>query len=208
MDTSTLLLAILTLCLVGVTFHAWRLGNERRGVVLLGAGWLIMKTWDDLQCKAVAWARAVIVPMGLALIAISLATPLLSARVWEKWFSVPQLFGLLPIPMACAAAFFAAFHVLSKPKVVAAGYGCVVFASTVLIFIMAFIGLAYSIYPFIVVDRLTVWQAASAHASLVVILIGVAITLPAIIVYTIFMYRVFWGRASVLSYLAPVPIKA
>lgn len=36
MDTSTLLFAILTICLVGVTFHAWRLGNEKRDVVLLG----------------------------------------------------------------------------------------------------------------------------------------------------------------------------
>jgi hypothetical protein len=36
LDTSTLLFAILTLCLVGVTFHAWRLGNEKRDVVLLG----------------------------------------------------------------------------------------------------------------------------------------------------------------------------
>jgi cytochrome d ubiquinol oxidase subunit II len=70
----------------------------------------------------------------------------------------------------------------------------------VLIFIMAFMGLAYSIYPYIVIDRLTVWEAASAHESLVVIFIGVAITLPAIIVYTVYMYRVFWGRASALSY--------
>jgi cytochrome d ubiquinol oxidase subunit II len=65
---------------------------------------------------------------------------------------------------------------------------------------MAFLGLAYSIYPYIVIDRLTVWQAASAHESLVVIFIGVAITLPAIIVYTVYMYRVFWGRATELSY--------
>jgi hypothetical protein len=36
LDTSTLLLTILTACLVGVTFHAWRLGNEKRDVVLLG----------------------------------------------------------------------------------------------------------------------------------------------------------------------------
>lgn len=36
MHTSTLVFAVLTLCLVGVTFHAWRLGNEKRDVVLLG----------------------------------------------------------------------------------------------------------------------------------------------------------------------------
>ena len=169
---------------------------------MLGAGWLIMKTWDELQAKAVAWARKVLWPMGLGLVGISLATPLVSRTVFDKWFAMPQLIGLLPIPVACAAAFYAAWHVTRRPNVVAAGYGWVVFASTVLVFVMAFLGLAYSIYPFIVIDRLTVWQAASAHESLVVIFAGVAVTLPAIVIYTIFMYRVFWGRARELSYVA------
>lgn len=175
---------------------------------MLGAGWLIMKTGDELQLKAVGWARQVLWPMGLTLVGISLATPLISAPVFDKWFSMPEFIGLLPIPVACAAAFFAAFHVTSKPKVVAAGYGWVVFASTVLIFILAFLGLAYSIYPYIVIERMNVWQAASAHESLVVIFIGTAITLPAIVAYTVFMYRVFWGRAGVLSYAAPASGKA
>jgi len=172
---------------------------------MLGAGWLIMKTWDDLQLKAVGWARKVLWPMGVALVGISLATPLVSHTVFERWFAMPQLIGLLPIPVACAAAYFAAWQVIAKPKIVAAGYGWVVFACTVLIFVMAFLGLAYSLFPYIVIDQLTVWQAASAHESLVVIFIGVAITLPAIVVYTIFMYRVFWGRASELSYAGETP---
>ena len=50
------------------------------------------------------------------------------------------------------------------------------------------------------IERLTVWQAASATKSLTIIFVGVAITLPAIIVYTVFMYRVFWGRARALNY--------
>jgi cytochrome d ubiquinol oxidase subunit II len=167
---------------------------------MLGAGWLIMKTWGELQLKAVGWARTALWPMGVALVGISLATPMINQDVFDKWFAMPQFIGLLPIPVACAAAFFAAFHVVRKPAVVAAGYGWVVFASTVLIFVLAFLGLAYSIYPYIVIDRLTVWQAAAAHESLVFIFVGVAITLPAIIIYTVFMYRVFWGRASTLSY--------
>jgi cytochrome d ubiquinol oxidase subunit II len=170
---------------------------------MLGAGWLIMKTEGELRRKAVRWAGKVLWPMGVALVAISLATPMVSPNVFHKWFAMPQLIGLLPIPVACAAAFFAAYHVTSRQRVVDAGYGWVVFASTVLIFMLSFLGLAYSIYPFIVIDRLTVWQAASAHDSLVVIFIGVAITLPAIIVYTAFMYRVFWGKAVALSYTAP-----
>ena len=167
---------------------------------MLGSGWLIMKTGGDLQLKAVAWSRKVLWPMGAALVGISLATPLVSQTVFDRWFGMPQFIGLLPIPVACAAAFFAAFHVTAQPKVVAAGYGWVVFASTVLIFVLSFLGLAYSLYPYIVIDRLTVWQAASATKSLMFIFVGVAITLPAIIVYTVFMYRVFWGRARALSY--------
>jgi cytochrome bd ubiquinol oxidase subunit II len=167
---------------------------------MLGAGWLIMKTGDALQLKSVAWARKVLWPMGAALVGISLATPLVSQTVFDRWFSMPQFVGLLPIPVACAAAFYAAFHVTAKPKVVAAGYGWVIFASTVLIFVLAFLGLAYSLYPYIVIDRLTVWQAASATKSLIFIFVGVAITLPAIIIYTVFMYRVFWGRARALTY--------
>jgi cytochrome bd ubiquinol oxidase subunit II len=167
---------------------------------MLGAGWLIMKTSDELQLKAVAWARRVLWPMGVALVGISLATPMVSQTVFDRWFAMPQLIGLLPIPVACAVAFYAAFHVTAKPRVIAAGYGWVVFASTVLIFVMAFLGLAYSMYPYIVIDRLTVWQAASATKSLIFIFVGVAITLPAIIVYTIFMYRVFWGKARELTY--------
>jgi cytochrome d ubiquinol oxidase subunit II len=91
--------------------------------------------------------------------------------------------------------------VLNRPRTVEAGYGWVVFASTVLVFILAFMGLAYSLYPYIVPERLTVWEAASAHDSLVIIFVGVAVTLPMIIVYTVFMYRVFWGKATALSYL-------
>jgi cytochrome bd ubiquinol oxidase subunit II len=167
---------------------------------MLGAGWLIMKTGDGLQQKAVRWARQALWPMGVALLGISLASPLVSHTVFERWFAMPQFIGLLPIPVACAVAFYAALHVTSRPKVIAAGYGWVVFASAVLIFVMSFIGLAYSLYPYIVIDRLTVWQAASATNSLMFILVGVAITLPAIVGYTIYMYRVFWGRASELSY--------
>ncbi len=167
---------------------------------MLGAGWLIMKTSDDLQTQAAAWGRAVLWPMGIALAGISLATPMVSATVFAKWFSFPELFALLPIPLICVAAFFAIRHVLASPNVVHAGYGWIVFAATVLIFIMAFFGLAYSLFPYIVIDRMSVWQAASATESLTILFVGVAITLPAIIGYTVFMYRVFWGKARELTY--------
>jgi len=168
--------------------------------VLLGAGWLIMKTDGELQQRAVFWARRALWPMAAALVGISAATPLVNEAVVAKWFGVPQIFALLPVPLMCAAAFVAVRWVVTRPAVVAAGYGWLVFVNTVLIFVLAFFGLAYSIFPDIVIGRLTVWEAAAATGSLTVIFIGTAITLPVIVAYTIFMYRVFWGKARALTY--------
>jgi hypothetical protein len=61
-------------------------------------------------------------------------------------------------------------------------------------------GLAYSLYPYIVLDRLTIWEAAAAPSSLMFVFVGVAIVLPFTIAYTIFVYRVFHGKATSLSY--------
>ena len=168
--------------------------------LLLGAGWLIMKTEGELRHRAVGWARRALWPMGVALLAISAATPLVNPAVVEKWFGLPQIFALLPVPLICAAAFFAVHWVVTRPNLIDAGYGWLVFVNTVLIFVLAFFGLAYSIFPDIVIGRLTLWDAAAATGSLTVIFIGVAITLPVIAVYTIYLYRVFWGKAHPLTY--------
>ncbi|TAG45830.1 MAG: cytochrome d ubiquinol oxidase subunit II [Betaproteobacteria bacterium] len=168
--------------------------------VLLGAGWLIMKTDGDLQTRALGWARLATIPFAVGIAAISVATPLVSEIIFNKWFRLPDFFALLPIPLLSAAAVLALWHVTGRKRIVDAGYGWIVFAATVLVLILATLGLAYSIYPFIVIDRMNVWEAASSTSSLVIIAIGTAITLPAIIGYTIFVYRIFWGKATDLSY--------
>jgi cytochrome d ubiquinol oxidase subunit II len=50
------------------------------------------------------------------------------------------------------------------------------------------------------VDKLRYDQAASSPESLFIMFIGVAITLPAILFYTGYSYKVFWGKATDLSY--------
>ncbi len=61
-------------------------------------------------------------------------------------------------------------------------------------------GLAYNLYPYVVIDQLTVWQAAGSPAALKVILVGVCISVPAIVWYTAFSYRVFRGKTGALTY--------
>jgi cytochrome d ubiquinol oxidase subunit II len=66
--------------------------------------------------------------------------------------------------------------------------------------VLAFFGLAYSLYPYLVIDRIDIWQAASSPESLAIILVGAGMTLPVILGYTIYAYRVFWGKAHGHAY--------
>ncbi len=168
--------------------------------VVLGAGWLIMKAEGELHDRAVVWARKAILPFVFGIAAVSVATPLISETIFNKWFQLPGLFALLPIPLITGVAFATLWHVTGKKSIIDAGYGWIVFAATVLVLVLATLGLAYSIYPYVVIDRLNVWEAASATSSLLILLVGVLMTLPAIIGYTIFVYRIFWGKARELTY--------
>lgn len=170
------------------------------GYCLVGAAWLIMKTEGDLQKKAVRWAHIALWGTALGMAVVSIATPLISPRIFDKWFSLPNFFLLLPIPLITAALILLLEIVLRKLPRPNDSYCWVPFTGSVALFILGFHGLAYSFYPYIVPERLTIWQAASAPESLMIILVGALIVLPCIIGYTIFAYRVFWGKVKELSY--------
>jgi cytochrome d ubiquinol oxidase subunit II len=70
------------------------------------------------------------------------------------------------------------------------------FAGAVAIYVLAFIGLAYSLFPYVVIDRLTIWEAAAHPSALVFILVGTLVVLPFILGYTFWSYRIFRGKAT------------
>ncbi|GAB4061119.1 cytochrome d ubiquinol oxidase subunit II [Uliginosibacterium sediminicola] len=167
--------------------------------VLLGASWLIIKTEGALQERAIAWAKAAWLPMCIGMLLISVATPWVSAEVRERWFSMPAFIALLPIPLASGGALLALPMVLRTQRV-RADLCWLPFALAVFVCLFGFFGLAYSLYPFVVMQRITLWQAAAAPESLRFILVGVAIAVPAIAAYTAVVYRIFHGKTRVLHY--------
>ena len=166
------------------------------GYALIGACWLIIKTDGALQKKAVRWARVSLWLTVFGILAVSLATPLVSPRIFAKWFVMPNMLYLAPIPVLTAALVLALEMTLRKlPR--PGDKGCwVPFVMTIGIYVLCFLGLAYSFFPFIVPDKLTIVDAASAPESLIIILVGALVVLPALLGYTFFAYRVFWGKAS------------
>ena len=168
--------------------------------IMLGAAWLLIKTEGALFDNAVRWAKLATLPMGLALLLVSIATPLVSPIIADKWFTLPNAIGLLPIPLTSCIAYATIIFVLSKPQVLAAGYAWLLYLCLLVICLMAALGLAYSIFPDIIIGRMTIWQAAAATKSLQFTFVGVVITLPAILVYTIYIYHVFGGKTTTLKY--------
>ena len=80
-------------------------------------------------------------------------------------------------------------------------FGCwIPFVGALAIFVLSFAALGYSFFPYVVPGQLDIWEAASATESLWFILYGAMVVLPAIILYTFFAYRVFWGKTRELTY--------
>ncbi len=170
------------------------------GYSFIGAGWLIMKTDGELQQKAVRWARFSLWFTAAGIALVSLATPLVSERIFEKWFSVPNIFVLAPIPLITGVVIILAELALRRMPLPGDKLAWAPFAGAVAIFTLCFLGLAYSFYPYIIPEKMTIYGAASSPEALMVIFIGAMLVLPCIIGYTIFAYRVFWGKVQDLRY--------
>jgi cytochrome d ubiquinol oxidase subunit II len=159
------------------------------GYVLLGATWLILRTEGTLQRKAVGWTRWGLLWVALGVALVSLGTPVVSERVYARWFDFPATLALMVLPAASIVSWLWVWRSLGrsdwKP-----------FAGAVAIFVLAFLGLAYSVFPYVVIGWLTIWEAAAHPSALTVTLIGALVVLPFLIGYTVFAYRVFRGKAK------------
>lgn len=170
------------------------------GFSVIGAVWLIGKTEGPLQAKAILWARRGIWGLVAGIGAISAATPLVSARIWDKWFSWPEALWLSPLPIVSGALILALWRILHRLPQEGDRMAWAPFWLTTALFVMAFGGLAYSFYPYVVPEQMTIYESAAAPESLMIILVGTMIVLPIIIAYSVLAYTVFRGKATELTY--------
>lgn len=170
------------------------------GYILIGACWAILKCEGVLQQKAVKWAQTALIGTAGGILLVSIATPSVNERIFDKWFALSNLLTLLPIPVLTAMLVFWLFLLLRRLPHPKDAYCLTPFLITIGIFTLCFIGLAYSFYPYIVPDQLLITEAASAPESLWIIFLGAIFVLPVLLGYTIIAYWVFHGKAQDLSY--------
>lgn len=158
---------------------------------LLGATWLVMKSENPLQGRMRQISKRLLLALLVIIAAISLWTPLAHPAIADRWFSLPNLFFLLPVPLLVALLGLWQWRSLNNPH-----SHHLPFVLTLGLIFLGFSGLGISIWPHIIPPAITLWQAAAPAQSQGFMLVGALFIIPIILVYTFWSYYVFRGKVQ------------
>lgn len=170
------------------------------GYVLLGACWLVLKTDGHLQAFARRWAIRAMIAVTIAMGAVSLGTLSIDPRVTERWgvsmsaIDWSKFVFVAPIPLLAGAFLAALWRDLALKPNAAPDWRPYLFAAGV--FLMGYLGLAISLFPYLIPFERTIWETAARDNALGLMLVGAAIMLPVILGYTAYVYSLFWGKVK------------
>ncbi len=159
------------------------------GYGLLGAGWLVLKTEGELQKRARKQGRFCLIAVLIAVGIVSLWTPLMNADIAERWFSWPHLAYLSPVPNITLAILFFEWRVLNNTRSEIAP-----FIGAIGLFLMSYVGIAISLFPYIVPPHITLCESASSVDTQAFLIVGTLFLLPIILMYSAWSYWVFRGK--------------
>jgi cytochrome d ubiquinol oxidase subunit II len=126
--------------------------------------------------------------MLIAIGVVSIATPFLHIQYAQRWFTWPNVIFTAPVPLAVAAIAVLLLRSLANKL------DFQPFPLSLALFALSYTGLGISMYPYIVPQSITIWQAAAPENSQLFMLAGVAVLIPLILAYTAFAYWVFRGK--------------
>ncbi|WP_416411738.1 cytochrome d ubiquinol oxidase subunit II [Pantoea sp. App145] len=157
---------------------------------LLGCTWLIMKTEHELHRKMSVLATPLVIALLVIVGLISLWTPFSHEAIAQRWFTRPNLFWFLPVPVLVLVCAWGIVRGVKRE----AHYSP--FLLTLLLIFLGFSGLGISVWPYIIPPSITIWQAASPAISQAFMLVGGLLIIPVILMYTFWSYYVFRGKVK------------
>ncbi|WP_312997400.1 cytochrome d ubiquinol oxidase subunit II [Leclercia sp.] len=157
----------------------------------LGATWLVMKSENPLQGRMRQVSKRLLLALLGIIAAISIWTPLSQPAIADRWFSLPNLFFLLPVPVLVVVLGLWQWRSLTNPR-----SHHLPFVLTLGLIFLGFSGLGISIWPHIIPPSITLWQAAAPPQSQGFMLVGALFIIPIILVYTFWSYYVFRGKVQ------------
>jgi cytochrome bd ubiquinol oxidase subunit II len=163
------------------------------GYGLLGATWLIARTDGEMEAQARRQARGLFIAVLVFIAAVSLWTPLAIDRIQARWFSAPNIYFLWILPAVTLLVAFGGWRAIERGATVRP------FIASIALFLLCYLGLAISTFPYLVPPSLTVWDTAAVPDSQIFTLIGVLLMLPIILGYTVFVYWTFLRGGKVVA---------
>jgi cytochrome bd ubiquinol oxidase subunit II len=158
------------------------------GYALLGATWLVMKTEGPVAERARGQSKVLLLVVLAFMAAVSLWTPFALPRIAQRWFSLPNFYFLWPVPAVTALTAYLAWRWLERGRDVPP------FLAAIALFLLGYLGLVISNFPYLVPPTLTIWDTAAAPASQIFMLLGTLLLLPMIIGYVVLVYWLFRGK--------------
>lgn len=155
---------------------------------LLGCTWLIMKTEDGLHRKMSALTMPLLTALLFIVAIISAWTPVEHPAIAQRWFSHPNLFWFMPVPVLVILCSWGIMRAIKRQAHYAP------FLLTLALVFLGFSGLGISVWPNIIPPSITIWDAASPPQSQAFMLVGSLVIIPVILVYTFWSYYVFRGK--------------
>jgi cytochrome d ubiquinol oxidase subunit II len=159
------------------------------GYALLGATWLVLKTSGETQAFGRQAARPGLILSLAFLLAISIWTPLDHPIVAHRWFDPPQVYYLWLAPAATLVAAYGIWRALDDGELLP-------FVLSIVLFLLALLGLGISLWPYAVPYSVSLRQAASSPATQRFLGIGTVIILPIILAYLGYAHWVFRGKTA------------
>ena len=121
---------------------------------------------------------------------MSLATPFLAYDYWRRWFTFPGILLTAQVPLLVVITAVAFFWSLARDG------ERLPFLAALALFLLGFVGLAISMFPYVVPRSVTIWDAAAPAASQLFMLVGTLVIVPIILAYTAWAYWVFRGKVG------------
>jgi cytochrome bd ubiquinol oxidase subunit II len=160
------------------------------GYAMLGATWLVMKTDGYVRETGIRFAKITGASTFVLIGIISLITPFLHPAYLSRWFDMPNVLFTVWVPALLVVA------VLVFVKGLRDGRDSWPFFAALSMFVLSYVGLGISFYPYMVPHDLTIWDAAAPDESLWFLLVGAIVLVPMILIYTAYAYYVFRGKVD------------
>ncbi|MGE5385122.1 MAG: cytochrome d ubiquinol oxidase subunit II [Betaproteobacteria bacterium] len=157
---------------------------------LLGSSWLIMKTEGELQERMQKLTARLTWGLLVAILGVSVWTPLAQPAIAQRWFSLPNLFWFSPVPVLVALCVYWLLRSLRE------GAESAPFLLTLALVFLGYSGLGISLWPHVIPPGISIWDAAGPPQSLGFALVGALFIIPIILMYTFWGYWIFRGKVK------------